>query len=110
MWGICVGLWEGCWVDRMVETNRGADRGPYTMCSMSAQWGSIALGDMGREDFETFWGSCRDGGGRERIWSRVARKLCGDVVVALAGSVGWGFWCRFSGVNGSAEMCVVPSD
>ena len=71
-------------MDRMVETNRGADR-DHTMCSMSAQWGSIALGDMGREDFGTFWGGYGDGGGRERIWSGVARKLCGDVVVALAG-------------------------
>ena len=35
--------------------------------------------------------------------------LCGGVVVGLVGG-GGGFWCRFAGVNESAEMWLVPSD
>ena len=53
----------------------GVQIGDHTMCRMSAQWGSFALGDMSRKGFGTVWGGCGDGGGRKRIWSGVTRRF-----------------------------------
>ena len=60
----------------------------------------------------------RDSLGWLRRWWRPEENLewSGSQICAVMswrhwqGSVGWGFWCRFSGVNGSAEMWVVPSN
>ena len=73
------------------------------VCRMSAQVVSSALGIwVGRAQGPS-------GAVAEMVeaWNKFGVKwlidLCCGVV---AGSVGWGFWCWFAGVDESAEMCL----